>query len=43
LGRCHQTQFLGTRLLVMMDTCELIEEHRANWSRHDPVVALENR
>ena len=35
------TQFLGMRLPVTFDTCEVIEERWANWMRHDPVVAVE--
>jgi S-formylglutathione hydrolase FrmB len=35
------TQFLGIRLPVTFDTCEVIEERWANWLRHDPVVAIE--
>src|SRR3984957_7631402 len=35
------TQFLGMRLPVTFDTCEVIEERWANWLRQDPVVALE--
>jgi len=35
------TQFLGIRLPVTLDTCEVIEDRWANWLRHDPVVALE--
>jgi hypothetical protein len=35
------TQFLGSRLPVTFDTCEVIEERWANWLRQDPVVALE--
>ena len=35
------TQFLGIRLPVTFDTCEIIEERWANWLRQDPVVALE--
>jgi S-formylglutathione hydrolase FrmB len=35
------TQFLGMRLPVTLDTCEVIENRWANWLRHDPVVALE--
>jgi S-formylglutathione hydrolase FrmB len=35
------TQFLGMRLPVTSDTCEVIEERWANWMRHDPVVAVE--
>jgi S-formylglutathione hydrolase FrmB len=34
-------QFLGMRLPVTLDTCEVIEERWANWMRHDPVVAVE--
>jgi S-formylglutathione hydrolase FrmB len=36
-------QFLGIRLPVTFDTCEVIEERWANWRRQDPVVALETR
>jgi hypothetical protein len=35
------TQFLGIRLPVTFDTCEVIEECWANWMRQDPVVAVE--
>jgi S-formylglutathione hydrolase FrmB len=35
------TQFLGIRLPVTFDTCELIEERWANWLRQDPVIASE--
>jgi S-formylglutathione hydrolase FrmB len=35
------TQFLGIRLPITFDTCELIEERWVNWSRQDPVVAIE--
>lgn len=35
------TQFLGIRLPVTLDTCELIPERWANWLRYDPVVLLE--
>ena len=35
------TQFLGMRLPVTFDTCEVIEDRWANWLRHDPVVAVE--
>jgi S-formylglutathione hydrolase FrmB len=35
------TQFLGLRLPVTLDTCELIDERWANWMRHDPLVMLE--
>jgi hypothetical protein len=31
------TQFLGIRLPVTFDTCEVIEERWRNWLRHDPV------
>jgi S-formylglutathione hydrolase FrmB len=37
------TQFLGIRLPVTFDTCEIIEERWANWLRQDPVVAIETR
>ena len=33
--------FLGIRLPVTLDTCEVIAPRWANWLRHDPVVALE--
>ena len=33
--------FLGIRLPVTFDTCEIIEDRWANWLRHDPVVAAE--
>jgi S-formylglutathione hydrolase FrmB len=32
--------FLGLRLPVTFDTCEIIPERWQNWLRHDPVVAL---
>jgi S-formylglutathione hydrolase FrmB len=35
------TQFLGLRLPVTADTCEVIPERWANWMQHDPVVKLE--
>jgi S-formylglutathione hydrolase FrmB len=35
------TQFLGMRLPVTLDTCEIIQDRWGNWLRHDPVVALE--
>ena len=35
------TQFLGIRLPVTLDTCEVIEERWANWLRQDPVVAVD--
>jgi S-formylglutathione hydrolase FrmB len=34
-------EFLGMRLPVSFDTCQVIEERWANWMRHDPVVAVE--
>jgi S-formylglutathione hydrolase FrmB len=37
------TQFLGMRLPVTLDTCEIIEERWANWLRQDPVVALDTQ
>ena len=37
------TQFLGIRLPVTFDTCEVIEERWANWMRQDPVVAIETQ
>ena len=37
------SQFLGLRLPVTLDTCELIPERWANWLAHDPVVKLEKR
>jgi hypothetical protein len=37
------TQFLGIRLPVTFDACEVIEERRANWMRQDPVVAVESQ
>jgi S-formylglutathione hydrolase FrmB len=37
------TQFLGMRLPVTFDTCEVIAERWENWMRHDPVVALETQ
>lgn len=36
-------QFLGIRLPVTFDTCEVIEERWANWMRQDPVVVLESQ
>src|ERR1700758_3383281 len=36
-------QFLGIRLPVTSDTCEVIEERWANWMRQDPVVAIETQ
>jgi hypothetical protein len=37
------SQYLGIRLPVTFDTCEIIEERWANWLRHDPVVVLEGQ
>jgi len=34
-------EFLGMRLPVSLDTCEVIEERWANWMRHDPVAVVE--
>jgi hypothetical protein len=34
------SQFLGIRLPVTFDTCEIIEERWANWMRQDPSVAI---
>jgi hypothetical protein len=45
-NRCegrYGAQFLGIRLPVTFDTCEIIEERWANWLRQDPVVAIETR
>ena len=36
------TQFLGIRLPVTLDTCELIPERWANWLKHDPIVMLDS-
>lgn len=38
-----RSQYLGIRLSVTLDTCELIEDRWANWLRHDPVVMLETQ
>jgi S-formylglutathione hydrolase FrmB len=35
-------EFLGMRLPVTFDTCEIIAERWQNWLRQDPVVALES-
>lgn len=35
-------EFLGIRLPVTFDTCEIIEQRWRNWLRHDPAVALES-
>jgi hypothetical protein len=37
------TQFLGIRLPVTIDTCELLEERWANWSRQDPETAIKSQ
>jgi S-formylglutathione hydrolase FrmB len=37
------TEFLGIRLPVTWDTCEVIEERWANWLRQDPVVAIKTQ
>jgi S-formylglutathione hydrolase FrmB len=37
------TQFLGLRLPVTNDTCEIIPDRWANWLAHDPVVKLERQ
>ncbi len=37
------TQFLGMRLPVTFDTCEIIEDRWANWLLHDPAVAIERQ
>ncbi|HEY1752763.1 MAG TPA: alpha/beta hydrolase-fold protein [Caulobacteraceae bacterium] len=37
------SQFLGLRLPVTPDTCEIIPERWANWLAHDPVVKLERQ
>jgi S-formylglutathione hydrolase FrmB len=34
------SQFLGIRLPVSFDTCEVIEARWANWLRHDPVAVI---
>jgi S-formylglutathione hydrolase FrmB len=35
------SQFLGMRLPVTFDTCEVIDDRWANWKRHDPVIAVD--
>src|ERR1700733_13893400 len=35
------TEFLGLRLPVTFDTCEVIADRWENWLRHDPVIALD--
>ena len=42
-GTPDPAQFLGIRLSMTFDTCEVIEERWANWMRHDPVVAVETQ
>ncbi len=37
------SQFLGLRLPVTADTCEIIAERWANWLAHDPVFKLERQ
>jgi S-formylglutathione hydrolase FrmB len=37
------SQFLGLRLPVTADTCEIIPDRWANWLAHDPVVKLERQ
>jgi S-formylglutathione hydrolase FrmB len=37
------TQFLGIRLPVTFDTCEIIEDRWENWRRQDPVNASETQ
>jgi S-formylglutathione hydrolase FrmB len=37
------TQFLGIRLPVTLDTCEIITERWANWLRQDPVIAVDTQ
>ena len=37
------TQFLGLRLPVTFDTCEIIEERWANWLRQDPANASDTQ
>ena len=36
------SQFLGMRLPVTFDTCEVIADRWANWLRQDPAVAVDN-
>jgi hypothetical protein len=42
-GTPDPAQFLGIRLPVSFDTCEVTEERWANWLRQDPVVAIETQ
>jgi S-formylglutathione hydrolase FrmB len=37
------SQFLGIRLPVTFDTCEIIEERWEKWLQHDPVVATQRQ
>jgi S-formylglutathione hydrolase FrmB len=37
------SQFLGIRLPVTFDTCEIIGERWENWLQHDPVVAIQRQ
>jgi len=37
------SQFLGIRLPVTFDTCEIIEDRWENWLRRDPCVAIEQQ
>ena len=37
------SQFLGIRLPVTLDTCEIIQERWRTWLRHDPLNMLEER
>jgi S-formylglutathione hydrolase FrmB len=37
------SEFLGIRLPVTFDTCEVIGERWENWLRHDPVVAIDRQ
>jgi len=42
-GTPDPAQFLGIRLPVTFDTCEVIEERWANWIWQDPAVAIETQ
>jgi hypothetical protein len=42
-GTPDPAQFLGIRLSMTFDTCEVIEERWENWMRHNPVVAVETQ
>jgi hypothetical protein len=42
-GTPDPAQFLGIRLPMTFDTCEVIEERWENWMRHNPVVAVETQ